>query len=229
MIAFYEVLGRILCQPEVTYPTDLTLLSTTTNALGLLSHPSRSGSYCTRLRGRFIWCTSIATAICNAREQQRKRAWVPILPNPNHSGSAPIFNGQRSISVTQNTVLIQTNDPGHAQAADNDLIMGESTLSSFDHSSPHAIPPGSLSQDMTTYDTLPSLIPTQADGLGNVDFTSDAWMPQYFGTQDLTLAAAEPSRPRVSDFMLNVSINPQMMTVDGLQHSPVEEHFATNF
>lgn len=47
------------------HKTDLTMLSTVTNALGLLSHPNRADSYLARLHKRLMWCTQIAIIVCN--------------------------------------------------------------------------------------------------------------------------------------------------------------------
>ena len=59
---------------DPTKSNDLSLLTSTTNALRLLSHPDKPFSYCTRLHKNFTWCTEIATLIHNLRESDTTKS-----------------------------------------------------------------------------------------------------------------------------------------------------------
>ncbi|KAI9734279.1 MAG: hypothetical protein M1834_002383 [Cirrosporium novae-zelandiae] len=98
IVAFYQLLDDFLSSSEPSRSSDLELLRSITNALGLVVDSKRPDSYCSRIYRVLMWYTNIASIIHNAEEggshtlsnldqQQQQQPPQPLPGNP--LGSSP--------------------------------------------------------------------------------------------------------------------------------------------
>ena len=130
MVAYYEIFNNVLSGANQIQSADLNLLTTVTNALGLLSHPSRPDAYCTRLHKPLRWCTDIATILWKGSAAPELAQVIPFTSTENialraqsHDDNIYSINGQDMqnplpVSSTVPTVSGQLIDEN--TSADND-------------------------------------------------------------------------------------------------------------
>ena len=68
VIAFHQVFNNMLIDIDGVESNDLHLLTSTTNAVRLLSRPDKPYSYCTRLHRNLVWCLEIAKIVWRSRK-----------------------------------------------------------------------------------------------------------------------------------------------------------------
>lgn len=121
VIAFHEVFDNMLTDTSVTWSSDLSLLTATTNALRAVCDPERTYSYCTRLHKNFRWCTEIATLIHHSSKSAFANSFGP--DSAMFANNAPSSLNSLSFAQGDTTASVPIAEPRPIQDSEGDLNM----------------------------------------------------------------------------------------------------------